>query len=171
MRRAASTQRRLQPLIAAGLLLGAGLGGFVDGIVFHQILQWHAMLSARLPPDNLVDAKVNMFWDGIFHAAVWLMTLAGLVLLFRAGRRADVPWSARLLAGSALLGWGLFNLIEGVIDHHWLQLHHVREAAVDHGPADLGFLAASVALVLAGLGLMGHARLRKDPGARGAGDA
>lgn len=145
---------RPQPLIAAGLLLGAGLGGFVDGIVFHQILQWHNMLSARLPPDNLVDVKVNMFWDGVFHAAVWLMTVAGLVLLFRSGRRADVPWSGRLLAGSALLGWGLFNFIEGAIDHQWLELHHVMEAAARHGPADLAFLASGVVLILAGLGLM-----------------
>ncbi len=28
-----------------GLLLGIGLGGFVDGIVLHQILQWHHMLT------------------------------------------------------------------------------------------------------------------------------
>jgi uncharacterized membrane protein len=27
------------------LLLGIGLGGFFDGIVLHQILQWHHMLS------------------------------------------------------------------------------------------------------------------------------
>ena len=58
------------PLIAAGILMGAGMGGFVDGILLHQILQWHNMLSGKMPPNNLVDAKVNMYWDGIFHAAV-----------------------------------------------------------------------------------------------------
>lgn len=26
---------------AAGILFGLGLGGFFDGIVLHQILQWH----------------------------------------------------------------------------------------------------------------------------------
>ncbi|MCK1539441.1 DUF2243 domain-containing protein, partial [Bradyrhizobium sp. 176] len=31
--------------ISAGVLLGLGLGGFFDGIVFHQLLQWHHMLS------------------------------------------------------------------------------------------------------------------------------
>jgi hypothetical protein len=45
-------------------------GGFVDGIVFHQVLQWHNMRSARLPPDNLLDTKIKMFWDGLFHAGV-----------------------------------------------------------------------------------------------------
>jgi hypothetical protein len=34
-------------LVIAGLLIGCGMGGFVDGIVFHQILQFNNMLSAR----------------------------------------------------------------------------------------------------------------------------
>jgi uncharacterized membrane protein len=50
------------PVIAPGLVIGAGLGGFVDGIVFHQILQWHGMLSSRIPPDTVVAIKVNMVW-------------------------------------------------------------------------------------------------------------
>jgi uncharacterized membrane protein len=77
------------PLIASGVLLGAGLGGFVDGIVLHQMLQWHNMISAKLPPDTLVNSKIYMFWDGAFHAGVWLLTLAGVWMLFRAGKRAD----------------------------------------------------------------------------------
>ena len=28
-------------LITSGMLLGVGFGGFVDGILLHQILQWH----------------------------------------------------------------------------------------------------------------------------------
>jgi uncharacterized membrane protein len=150
--------KRPGPLVAAGLLLGAGLGGFFDGILFHQILQWHNMLSARLPPDNLVDAKVNMFWDGVFHAAVWLMTLLGVVLMFRAARRDDVPWSGAVLLGGALLGWGLFNLIEGLVDHHLLQLHHVMDSAANRWPADLAFLASGVLLAVAGLALIRRGR-------------
>lgn len=94
------------PLIAAGVLLGTGLGGFVDGIVLHQILQWHNMLSSVRPPTNLVDMKVNMVWDGLFHSLNWLVTAVGLTLLFRAGRRLDVPWSAPSLVGAMLGGWG-----------------------------------------------------------------
>ena len=30
----------------AGIVLGLGLGGFVDGIALHQIMQWHNMGSA-----------------------------------------------------------------------------------------------------------------------------
>lgn len=39
----------LTPLALAGTVLGIGLGGFVDGIAFHQIFQFHSMLSAELP--------------------------------------------------------------------------------------------------------------------------
>ena len=76
---------RYGPLVAAGVLLGAGLGGFVDGIALHQIAQVHNLLSARIPVTDLVSAKVNMLWDGIFHAGVWVLTALGLGLLWRAG--------------------------------------------------------------------------------------
>ena len=29
--------------------------------------------------------------------------------------------------GAMVFGWGLFNLVEGVIDHHVLHIHHVVE--------------------------------------------
>ena len=146
------------PLIVAGVLLGAGLGGFVDGIVLHQILQWHNLLSARLPPDTLVRAKVNMYWDGVFYAAVWLMTALGLRLLWAAGARPDVPWSGQTLVGALLLGWGVFNVVEGVIDHHLLALHHVREYAPDKLPWDAAFLAFGAALTFGGGWLIRAAR-------------
>jgi uncharacterized membrane protein len=138
------------PLISAGLLIGAGLGGFVDGIVLHQILQWHNMLSAKMPPDNLVAAKVNMYWDGMFHAAVWVMTVIGLTVLWRVGHRRDVPWSGRTFFGGLLLGWGLFNIIEGLIDHELLGIHHVYEYTDDKMPWDLAFLGLGVLLLVAG---------------------
>lgn len=135
----AETTRK--PLIAAGILMGAGLGGFIDGIFLHQILQWHNMLSARIPPNDLVSAKINMAWDGYFHAAVWVMTAIGLAMLWGAGCRRDVPWSGKTFLGSLILGWGLFNLIEGLIDHHALGIHHVNEYAAVPLYWDLAFLA------------------------------
>jgi len=156
-----SVTRNRRPLVAAGLLLGVGMGGFVDGILFHQILQWHNMVSAKYPTAGSVpltgqdtetlrrNVEVNMFWDGVFHAFTWTMNLLGLQLLFAAGRRADVPWSRRTLVGAMLLGWGTFNFVEGVVDHHLLHVHHVRE---DLGESawDYAFLASGV--VLAGVG-------------------
>jgi uncharacterized membrane protein len=151
---------RRTPLVAAGILLGAGLGGFVDGIVLHQILQWHNMLSGQLPPDTLVRAKVNMYWDGLFHAAVWVLTAVGLGMLWSAAGRADVPHSGRTLVGGLLLGWGLFNVVEGIIDHEVLGLHHVYEYTPNHLPADLGFLAFGLGLLLSGWALVRAGRPR-----------
>ena len=130
--KARSTPRAAQtanyrPLIGAGLLMGAGLGGFLDGIVFHQLLQLHNMLSARLPPVSLEAAKINMLWDGLFHSFTWAMSALALAMLWRVGERGDVPWSGRTYLGSLLCGWGLFNVLEGVIDHHLLGIHHVIE--------------------------------------------
>jgi uncharacterized membrane protein len=140
------------PLIAAAVLLGVGLGGFVDGIALHQILQWHNMLSSRIPPTDLVAMKTNMLWDGLFHAFTWIATAVGLALLWRAvnGRRA--AWPSRIFVGGLLLGWGLFNLIEGTIDHQILRVHHVHPG--DGQVAwDLGFLAFGAVLALAGAAL------------------
>lgn len=139
-----------KPPISAGVFMGIGLGGFVDGILFHQILQVHNMLSNRIPPIDLVSAKVNMTWDGYFHATVWVMTAVGLYLLFRAGERRDVPWSGKILLGSLIAGWGLFNLVEGIIDHQILGIHHVMEYSVNKLPYDLAFLASGVIFLLVG---------------------
>lgn len=138
------------PLISAGIFLGIGLGGFLDGIVFHQILQIHNMLSNQIPPDTLVNAKINMTWDGYFHAMVWLITAIGVYRLFRAAKREDVIWSGKILFGAWLAGWGLFNLVEGIINHHVLQLHHVMEYTINKQMYDLAFLASGVLLVLIG---------------------
>ena len=138
-----------RPAIAAATTLGIGLGGFFDGIVFHQILQVHNMLSARIPTDTLVGAKTNMVWDGLFHAGVWIVTLLGVALLWKAAKRRDVLFDNRLLIGGFLVGWGLFNVIEGLIDHHLLNVHHVYELL---GPSvwDYAFLAWGAGMILVG---------------------
>lgn len=87
-----------------------------------------------------------MFWDGLFHVLTWVMTAAGLALLWRAGQRSDVPWSTRTMVGGLALGWGLFNLVEGVIDHHILHIHHVTETE-NHLIWDLAFLGSGVLLI------------------------
>lgn len=135
----------------AGILLGVGLGGFFDGIVLHQILQWHHMLSstAGAPTTTVLGLERNTFWDGLFHAAAWIVTLAGLALLWRSVRRGEAPPSGRVLAGLLAIGWALFNLVEGVIDHELLGIHHVRPGA-HHLAWDLGDLALSALLLAFG---------------------
>jgi uncharacterized membrane protein len=114
--------------ISAGIFFGLGLGGFFDGIVFHQILQWHHMLTnAGYPPNSVHNLQIDTFWDGVFHASTYIFVVIGLAILWRAAHRARANWSTRLLIGSILAGFGLFNLVEGVVDHHLLQIHHVNE--------------------------------------------
>jgi uncharacterized membrane protein len=95
-------------LLVPGILLGVDLGGFVDGIVLHQMLQWHHMLTSHggYPARTVAGLEVNTLWDGIFHASTWIATVVGLFLLCKAGRRDDVPWSGRALLGLMAIGWG-----------------------------------------------------------------
>ena len=114
--------------VSAGILFGLGLGGFFDGIVLHQILQWHHMLtSAGYPPDSVENLKINTFWDGLFHASTYIFTGLGLYILWRYSRKNHIRWSGKLLPGTFLMGFGIFNLVEGIIDHHLLGIHHVNE--------------------------------------------
>jgi uncharacterized membrane protein len=110
-----------------GILLGAGLGGFVDGILLHQIAHWHNMASSAVPPVTLEAMQQNMAWDGWFHAAVWVFTLVGIYWLLNDARRGARLPTPKSLTGLLFIGWGLFNLVEGLIDHHVLGLHHVRD--------------------------------------------
>lgn len=142
------TDNRSNRASLAALLLGIGMGGFVDGIVLHQLLQWHNMLSNRISPDTMDGMRINMVWDGVFHAAVWVVTLLGVFLLHSAAlRRAAIP-TGRAFVGYLVLGWGLFNLVEGVINHQILALHFVRQVP-NHTVYNLTFLA------IGGLFLMG----------------
>jgi uncharacterized membrane protein len=137
-------------LVAAGILIGAGLlAGFVDGILLHEILQWHHMVTSVRPATNLSNLEANTLADGLFHLGTWTLTVIGGVLLWRAGGRDDVPWSPKIFGGSLLLGAGLFNFIEGIVDHQILGIHHVKP-----GPNqlawDIGFLIFGAGLALVG---------------------
>jgi uncharacterized membrane protein len=142
----------------AGVLIGIGMGGFVDGILLHQILQWHNMVSNWIPPTNMEAMKTNMLWDGIFHAFVWLVTLAGILLLWRAAHDREAIPTLRALAGQFMLGWGLFNLVEGIIDHQILGIHYVRQVP-EYAVYNLIFLAVGGILFL----LIGWLLMRRTP--------
>lgn len=150
------------PLRLPGTLLGVGLGGFVDGIVLHQVLQWHHLLSSsgedrlglrRYDVTTVAGLEVNTLWDGLFHALAWVAVVAGLAVLVTrtAPPRARVVGSAALW-GRVLAGWGLFNLVEGLVNHQLLGIHHVRS-----GPHevwyDVGFLVLGALLVAGGTAL------------------
>jgi len=140
------------PTKVSGLMYGLGLGGFIDGIVLHQILQWHHMVShvEDYPMTTVAGLEVNTLADGFFHAATWFLVLGGSIagiIAWRAGRLAP-NWSFHF--GLVLAGWGIFNLVEGIIDHHLLEVHHVRDDLGAPLTWDLAFLASGVLLVLGG---------------------
>lgn len=88
--------------------------------------------------------EMNTVWDGIFHTFCRLSVLVGLALLYaRVTHSRRQVWTSRVLWGWILAGWGLFNVVEGILDHHILGIHHVRT-----GPGqtwwDLGFLLLGV---------------------------
>ncbi|HEX5997566.1 MAG TPA: DUF2243 domain-containing protein [Jiangellales bacterium] len=150
-----------------GTILGVGLGGFVDGILLHQILQWHHLLTStntdnigvKYHPANTVHGlKINTLWDGLFHAICWLAVLIGLWLLYsRITHSRGRIWASRTLWGWILVGWGLFNLVEGIVDHHILGIHHVRSGP-DQGWWDTAFLVLGALLVLGGWALQRSGR-------------
>jgi uncharacterized membrane protein len=168
----APPERRAVPgVLAPGLLLGVGLGGFVDGILLHQVLQWHHMLSNSQNDrigvdsyrvDTVAGLEVNMLWDGFFHVATWIAVVIGLVLLWNRVVRTGGPFSRSSLLGAVLAGWGVFNLVEGIVDHHLLQIHHVRQVGeVDNVLTwDLGFLALGALLIAVGLAVHRRAQPR-----------
>lgn len=150
---------------APGLLLGVGLGGFVDGIVLHQILQWHHMLTStgEYPMTTVAGLEANTLVDGFFHAFTWLCVTAGSLLTVRAWQRGELapPWRRHI--GLLLLGWGAFNLVEGVIDHQLLGIHHVRDDLGGPLGWDLAFLASGAVLSAAGWALARSPRSERAP--------
>jgi uncharacterized membrane protein len=149
--------------------IGVGLGGLADGIVLHQLLGWHHVLSSRAG----FSMRANEVADGVFHAGCWLIVFAGVVWLYARLRQAVVPaaWPRpaagprpwRALFGSILVGWGLFNVVEGLLDHQVLGLHHVRPGPGQLG-WDLGFLAVGVAAAGAGFLLAWSRHAAPDDG-------
>jgi uncharacterized membrane protein len=133
-------------LSVPALLVGIGFGGLFDGIVFHQVLQWHHMLSDVDSTTTVAGLEANTLADGLFHVASLATLLFGIVLFLR----RDTEATPTMLLGSGIVGWGSFNFVEGVVDHLVLGVHHVRE--VPHPLSwDLAFLVASLVLIALGL--------------------
>ncbi len=145
-----------------GAVLGFALGGFFDGILLHQILQWHHLLS--LVPD-IDDLRLQVLWDGWFHALMYLIALAGLIGLWRVQRRGAGNWGWPLV-GAALVGFGLWHVLDTLLSHWLLGIHRIRIDSPDPLAWDLLWLALFGIAPL----LLGWRLLRADggPGMHGA---
>ena len=124
----------------------------MDGIVLHQLLQWHNMLSdtERWPTTTLRNLEINVLADGLFHVATWVFVVVGLIFLWRAARASATGFAPRVLVGWILVGWGVFNLVEGIINHHILGIHNVRDDVATAWPWNVGFLIFGALLIIGG---------------------
>ena len=78
-------------------------------------------------------------------------------------RQRPLP-TAREQAGLLIFGWGTFNLVEGLGNHHVLSIHHVRDDVDRPLPWGLGFLALSAMLIAVGLVLSSRRRRPRGAG-------
>jgi uncharacterized membrane protein len=140
--------------------LGVAFSMFFDGIVLHQLLQWHHLASHTHPPRNLSDLQFNTLLDGLFHAGAWVVALWGVwMLIHNAKRGAFLHAPRRLLFGAFIAGWGAFNVVENIINHFILQVHHVRENVPNVWTYDVVFLALlGFAPLLIGIKMIKNAR-------------
>jgi uncharacterized membrane protein len=168
-----ASRARRPPPRTSGLLFGLGLGGFVDGIVLHQILQWHHMVSSvdAAPVTTVAGLELNTLADGFFHLATWVLVVSASVttlVAWRSGRLAP-NWSFHV--GLVLTGWGIFNVVEGLIDHQLLGVHHVRDDLGAPLSWDVGFLVLGALLAAGGwlLHLRGARALERSAALRARG--
>jgi uncharacterized membrane protein len=130
--------------LVSGLLIGLGVAGFLDETVFHQLLHWHHFYDGGTTALGLVS-------DGYFHAGSWLAIVAGL-FLFADLQRRHATDRRRIWAGG-LIGWGAFQVYDGLIQHKVLHLHQIRYG-VPLLPYDVAWnLSGALAIVL-GLALL-----------------
>ncbi|MDF0726332.1 DUF2243 domain-containing protein [Cytobacillus sp. S13-E01] len=130
--------------ITGSFVIGFGFLGALDGIIFHQLLQWHSVVMDTNRSGQIIS-------DGIFNFAVTIALVVGGVLLWLAGKPTDLAKGVSLLIGGILIGGGAFNLIEGITNHHIFQIHRIKPGDPNAIIYDLTFLVLGVILIIIGL--------------------
>lgn len=135
----------------AGYLLGFALGGFFDGILLHQILQWHHLLLG-VQGGAFSRLRTQLLADGLFHLLMYLVAMAGLWSLWKA--RTSPAISGRGLLADGLLSFGAWHILDGVVSHWLLGIHRIRMDVPDPLLWDLlWFVAFGMLPFLAGMAL------------------
>lgn len=143
----------------AGYLLGFALGGFFDGILLQQILQWHHFLSGitHAPFDTL---RAQVIADGVFQLVMFVIAAIGMRKLLQARFVLIDRAFDRVLAGDVLIGFGAWHMADAMLAQWLLGIHHVRMDVMDPSWWDLlWFLLFGVLFVAAGIAL----RAWRDP--------
>ena len=145
---------------ASAILIGIGLAGLIDIIIFHAILQWHHTSSHIIIPNTIESLQMNLLHDGLFLSFSLIITIAGVILLWHASssnNKNSMLSDKRSFMGLALIGFGGFNTIEGIINHLVLEMHHVIDVA-NPLAFDLAFLVVGGLAFLAAGGLLLRSR-------------
>lgn len=144
-------------------VLGFALGGFFDGILLHQILQWHHLLS--LVP-AVSDMRLQVLWDGYFHALMYVIAAVGLWGLWRAHKLVEGA-GGRAVSGAVLIGFGSWHILDSVASHWVLGIHRIKLDSPNPLVWDLvWFTAFGIVPLVAGWLL-----LRRGPASTGRGAA
>jgi uncharacterized membrane protein len=151
-----------RPLRWAGFLLGFSLGGFFDGILLHQVLQWHHLLS-NVQAAALQDIRAQVVADGLFHALMYVIAAWALYLLWKARADYPAPGADRLLWAWALIGFGMWHIIDSVFSHWITGIHRIRVDAPNPLFWDLLWFAV-FGLVPLAIGWMIRWRATRDSG-------
>ena len=122
---AGTQQDHSKQFIWAGYLLGFSLGGFFDGILLHQVLQWHHLLT-NVQGEFFQDIEVQILADGLFHVLMYFVAFAGLWLLWKSRREYALPLSDRKLLGNVFIGFGTWHILDGILSHWILGIHRIR---------------------------------------------
>jgi uncharacterized membrane protein len=65
-------------------------------------------------------------------------------------RRSDVNGRWTALVAAMVAGWGMFNVVEGLLNHYVFNLHHVRPGP-NQATYDIAFLIFGALLAVGGL--------------------
>ncbi|WP_299094120.1 DUF2243 domain-containing protein [uncultured Metabacillus sp.] len=101
----------------SGFLFGLGLVAFIDETVFHQLLHWHHFYDKSTTDIGLIS-------DGLFHAFSWFATIFSLFMVADLRRRNT--FLVKRWWGGIMLGGGLFQLYDGIIQHKIMRIHQIR---------------------------------------------
>lgn len=151
----------------AGYLLGFALSGFFDGILLHQVLQWHhLLLGVRSAPFQ--DMRVQILADGLFHLLMYMIAIAGLWSLWR-GRESPDLIAGRKLLSHALIGFGVWHVLDAFVSHWLLGIHRIKMDSPNPLFWDLLWFAVFGIVPLIAGWLLGRSHDRRiDPDGRAA---
>lgn len=99
-------------------------GGFFDGILLHQILQWHHLLSG-IQTGALGSLAAQVAADGAFHALMYVIATLGLIELCRA-RLVSASFDAQPSSGLFWIGFGVWHILDTVLSHWITGIHRVK---------------------------------------------